>query len=420
MLKLNRFLFNLKVKIQDYLFKNNEYLFQYSTKDINENFRFFRQYFFTHSKHLNFIITSTAEVRVFSPIIYYLIKNSSLNINIVFLLDFRFENKLLESISKSNKLRLTTSTLPLVFSLRNPNYINVICLDFINEKWHKLGVDIITYLKDNKAKTLCIQHGGSQNDNIVGHSNSVSTYQIVYGKKIFESLLDLGLNKNKVYLTGNPLHDHIKKIKINIVKDKLKKENFIIDKKIILIATCLFAEYDDRENSNELYIKYIRVIYDNLDFEKYKVIVKMHPNDKVEPNLYLEGVNNEIDSNKLKIIFPNNKDFTFYELATVSDLIISRSSTVIEEGIFLGKKVISFDLFKDGPSNNLSHLNTFFNYKQVIYGDGVLKNTIEELINNGNSLSYYDKAIELFTYKLDGKSNERIKDALLDILKKQI
>ncbi len=407
----------IKGNAQRFLFRNDKFLYELSTKNIDQNFAWIWEFIITRKPSINFIITSSAEIRVFTPIIDYLINNSEFKINIILLRDFKFRSKDLIKFTESKNVRFTFSTLPLLYSLNNNKYLNIICLDFLNEKWHKLGVDVINYLKNKKAKTVCVQHGGSQKDNIIGHSNSVSRYQIVYGKFVYDELLKLNVNKDRIYLTGNPLHDGINNICRKEVEDRLTREGFIIDNKIILIATCLFGEYDNRVNPKYLYEKYIREIYNNIDFKKYKVIIKMHPNDKENPNLYLiEIINNQLTSNNLKIITPTNNDYSFYELAKISDLIISRSSTVVEEGMLLGKKVISFDLFKDGPSMHLSHLEKYSNFKRVVLNENNLKTVIEELINKQTGVDDKTDLINKITYKLDGNSRERIKKALEDII----
>ncbi|WP_379925150.1 UDP-N-acetylglucosamine 2-epimerase [Mariniflexile jejuense] len=407
----------LKHIILNFLFRSHTLLFGYSSKSVFENLKSLKSLFALNKTHLNFIITSKAEIRVFTPLIKYLANNSKFKINIVFIKNNSLNTEFSSDIFKVKGISFTFSTLPLVFSLNRANHLNLICLDFLKEKAHTLGSSIIMYLNKKNSKTICFQHGGSQKDNILGQSTSASYYQVVYGKYIYDSMLNLGVDEKRLFLTGNSLHDDIVNIDVAAIKSKLKNDGFDINKKIILIATCLFFEYDDRENPNELYKLYIKTIYENIDFDDFSLIVKMHPNDKMHPNLYLDNEYGIEKSNNFKVILPNDNMFTFYELAMVSDLIISRSSTTIEEGIMLGKRVVAFDLFSDGPSCHLEHLMKFSNYKKVLLTDKKsLNDTITELINIDVCDLSIIEAVDMFTYKLDGKSIERIKNALLVIL----
>lgn len=418
MLKLINLKKKLKHIILNFLFRNHKLLLYYSSENIYENLKTFKNLLRVNKTHLNFIITSKAEIRIFTPLIKYLANNSRFSVNIIFIKNSSLHLDALSEIFRIKGVNLTFSTLPLVFSFNKANYLNLICLDFLKEKAHTLGSSIIIYLNEKKSKTICFQHGGSQKDNVLGQSTSASYYQVVYGRYVYNKMLNLGINEKRLFLTGNSLHDDIMNIDLVAVRSKLKNDGFNTNKKIILIATCLFFEYDDRENPNELYKLYIKTIYENIDFDKFSLIVKMHPNDKVHPNLYLEDLNIIEQSNNFKIILPNDNMFTFYELAMISDLIISRSSTTIEEGIMLGKRVIAFDLFSDGPSSHLEHLITFANYKKVLLTDKKsLNDTVIELINKDVCDSNIRDAVDMFTYKLDGKSLERIKDALIFIMK---
>lgn len=416
-LKLNNLKEKLKVIILNFLFRNHLPLLNYTTKSIYENLIFLKKSLVQKGTCLNFILTSKAEIRVFLPLIKYLDHNSNFTINIVCIKNDSFSEDSFFEDFKVNRGNLTFSTIPLIFSINKYNHLNLICLDFINEKAHTTGTNIMQYLKKNNAKTICFQHGGSQKDNIIGQSNSASFYQVVYGGYIYDSLIKLGINKERIFLTGNALHDDIICIDTKIIKNRLKSDGFNVNKKIILVATCLFFEYDDRENPNDLYKLYIQTIYKSIDFDNFSIIVKMHPNDKLSPNLYLDNDYTINRSNDFKVILPNDNTFTFYELAQVSDIIISRSSTTIEEGVMLGKKVIAFDLFDDGPSRHLEHLKEFPSFKKVLLKDKTnLKTSIYELLDKEISKSKINEAVDMFTYRLDGKSKERIKNTLQTII----
>jgi hypothetical protein len=86
----------------------------------------------------------------------------------------------------------------------------------------------------------------------------------------------------------------------------------------------------------------------------------------------------------------------------------------MEEALMLNKKVISFDLFLDGPSRFYEHLENIESYKRVIGYESLLKEEIEKLLKNNIQFSY-SRLTNLFTYKLDGKSRKRIIDTFVKI-----
>jgi CDP-glycerol glycerophosphotransferase (TagB/SpsB family) len=369
---------------------------------------------------VNFLVTSNAEIRVFKPIIESLLHNEAFVVNIVYLSHVKFDKDFEDIIVNINNVRITKSIYPILESIRWRKSIFVICLDFLfYPNFHKIGIEIIDYLNEKKLKTICMQHGGTQADNIIGQSTSRSKFHIVYGKFVYEELTRLNISEEKIFLTGNPSHDNIQSLKKENILKVLDFKDTLRERKIVLIATCLHTEYMDRENEIDLYRKYINKVYSSIDFKKYVLIVKMHPSDSIKPNIYFEELSRYPEYiNSVKIIKPREKSLNFYECSIVSDLIISRSSTVIEEAIMLNKKVISFDLFHNGPSKFYKHLDDINIYKRILGLDADLRREIdimvEQNIDNQNLNHNYTS---LFTYKLDGKSNERVMDAFNEISK---
>lgn len=410
--------------IDAFLLKKEEVLKKYSRPTLKEAISYFLFRCFTVSKHndsvlsLNFLVTSNAEVRVFKPIIESLLDNNSCYLNVVYFSFAQFDIAFEKKITRSSNANVTKSVYTILESIKSEKSIFIICLDFLfYPNFHKVGIEIINYLNKSNKKTVCIQHGGTQKDNIIGQSTSRSKFQIVYGEYFYKKLIDSNISKNKLFITGNPWHDNILNIKKKDVVNTLGLKSFLKDRKVILLATCLHTEYMGRENEIELYRKYISKIYGSINFEKYVLIVKMHPSDGLRPNLYLEELIKFTNhDNSVKIIKHDENSLNFYECCIVSDLIISRSSTVIEEALMLNKKVISFDLFLDGPSKFYKHLENIEIYRKVIGQEANLKEEIKSLLNgkNENKISQ-SKLASLFTYKLDGKSRKRILDALIKI-----
>ena len=413
---------SLKKYIVKILLGKNIFLSKYFLKSKNDIYKFFSEKlnFISKSKKsvvFNLIITSNAEVRIFEPLINYFLKDEKHKVFIVYVSNYYFNEDLTNKINSSKNIKITTTPASLISSFKSRNFVNVICLDHtLYQKQHQIGINLINYLNLKKAKTVCIQHGGCQSDNIKGQITSASKYQIIFGEIIYNEVLSSGIKKSNVYLTGNPNHDRLN----NINSEKLNGYINSGNKKIILLATCLHTEYDYREDSEICYVDYITNVYDSIDFSKYFLIIKMHPNDAVNPSLY-EVVMNDLNLNvdNIQIITPTVNTFSVYDYIDLSDLVISRSSTVIEESLLFGKNTIGYDLFDDGPSSYYSYLERYELYERVVESKNDLKSSIEHYINKKtNTAKHKADMIKNFTYKLDGLSLLRVINALEDISKK--
>lgn len=412
------------------ILKINRYIKKILDKFIIE-YRTFRKYFYISKWQLlcfflrknnilkrnekicvvNFLITSKAEIRVFTPIINFILENKTdIKANIFFTCHYRFDYKLTKKILTSNIVKIRNDGYFLLKSFIYKNIVNVVCLDHLYYvQGHKIGIEIVGFLNRNNAKTICIQHGGNQEDNIIGQASSLSIFQIVFGKLFFDKLLGYGFDRNKIYLTGNPQHDNLfNKQYIYNRKDK---------RKIISLITCLHTEYNDRINPKKCYEEYLKVILQSIDYNQFFLIIKMHPNDSLNPNIY-EKIANELELNdtKVKIFESGDENISVYELILISELIISRSSSIIEEGLMIGKKVIAYDLFEDGPSIHYDFLNRYKLYKKVTGVNEELSLIVNDFINEEiDDDDVLDEIVVNTSYKLDGKSSERVIKAIQDI-----
>ena len=107
-------------------------------------------------------------------------------------------------------------------------------------------------------------------------------------------------------------------------------------------------------------------------------------------------------------------DLDVYSLLHIGDLLITRASTVAEEALVMGKKVIAFDLITSGPSQYYKHLEAYGYYRTVYeYPKNALREAISEALFADYSYNH-DHAISDFSYLLDGKSTDRAVDAIID------
>ncbi|XCF07732.1 hypothetical protein ABI125_07685 [Tamlana crocina] len=395
--------------LKDYTVINS--YFPISKLDVFDYFKkrlLLRQYKTNDSFCVNFIITSKAEIRVFTPLLNYIVEyNPEIKVKLFFAKKgVGFDSNLLQKIYDSKTIKIEHSALSLT---EYENAINVICLDHNYYKnAHKIGVDIVTFLNSKKQATVCVQHGGNQKDYINGHLSSISKYQLLFGRLIYNRFVEFGFSAKNLFLTGNPLHDKAFRKNLKLIFDAKRK--------VISLITCVHTEYDDRSNPRESYIQYVKTVFESINYEEYVLVIKMHPYDPVEDNIY-DFVRMELGltESDIRIIGANDTSKTVYDVIKASSLVISRASSVIEESLMLKKRVVAFDLYEDGASKHYDFLLKYDIYKKVIKDSKRLALAIRELESSIISDFEIDEIIGNTTYKLDGKSTERIMMALKSI-----
>jgi len=366
---------------------------------------------------LNFLVTSKAEIRVFLPILHHIIKRKRIKVNLVFLSSFRFSPETQKKIVSEDDFT-EIYLLGKLLKYSTKNILNIVCLDHVyHYKHHRIGVDAISVLNSFGYKSVCLQHGSTRDDNVVGHISSASHYQVVYGGYLYKRLNEESQrDSDKIFITGNPLHDVLVECDADSIYRKIEAyfeiQDFPHNRKIIVLGTCLHSEYDDRLSPTDLYRKYIRKIYESIDSRDHLLLIKMHPMDDEIRNLYEE----ELISKDGVLIIPSGCDISIYELITIADLVMTRASSVAEEAVILGKKTLAFDLFEDGPANGLRALKSSKYFDTAIGTNLNLKGKIIDLLNSPDITQDGDEGmIDAITYKLDGRSTERVVNTLVRI-----
>jgi CDP-glycerol glycerophosphotransferase (TagB/SpsB family) len=257
----------------------------------------------------------------------------------------------------------------------------------------------------------------------------------VWGKRVYRQLVeDYGVNASRLRLVGNPLHDSSAQMLLDSMNSSkpqsvlqtlcdryphLQKQ--IETKKIVLLASCLHSEYYGYENEQELYQQYIRHIYRSLDFSQMVLLVKMHPLDKKNPNLYQIAAEELADTSSIAIIEPEVTELDIYKLLLISDLLLTRCSTVAEEALLANKKVVAFDLFPWGPSQGYKHLEEYGSYTTA-YAEPQkqLSTAISQALlsppESTEKQQDHETIVADITYALDGGSTARAVDAILQEL----
>ena len=219
-------------------------------------------------------------------------------------------------------------------------------------------------------------------------------------------LVKAGINKNKVYISGNPRHD----VLFNFQNDKEKLKDEILlnhthlekNKKNILFNVP--ALFEDQFSSLDNALKYYNDIFDVIKNLKQNVILSFHP--KMKMNLY----GNLLKRYNLKII-----DYKIEKLIPISDIYIGLYSTIDQWSILCKVPVIIPDFL----NLNYKMYDHFKSIKKV-FNKFDLKNEMENFLNK-NCRSDRLQILEEDSKKLypfDGRSEERFIKGLLSISKK--
>jgi hypothetical protein len=302
----------------------------------------------------------------------------------------------------------------------------VLCLDQRKAyRYHNFGVDAADKLRHFSVKTISIQHGGTLENCMEELASSASDVIMVWGERTFRELTSRhAVAPERVRLVGNPLHDRLGNLNPQAVLKTLFErhpeiEEHVINKRIALLATRLHSDYRSFPNEQQLYQDYMTHLYRSVDASRMFLIIKMHPLDTVSPNLYLQGNPNDEVRESLLIVEPDDHDLDIYSLLLISDLVITRASTVAEEALLLGKKVIAFDMLANGPSRNNEHLAEYGDYT-VVYPNPKheLRRTLSFAATDFNpqSGSLNSSTEKDLTYKLDGYSTQRASNEILRYL----
>lgn len=223
----------------------------------------------------------------------------------------------------------------------------------------------------------------------------------IYGMQGYETLLNYGIEKDRIEVTGNPKYDYIKKIDTTESKTILEQKYNINSKsKMILIAMSRWHQKD------ELWISdFIKFANEN----GFEIIVKLHPRYKTQLDDSQDKINfikNECKEKKFLLTFDIDLNF----LISASDIIISDYSNIGVEGVLLGKPVINVNFTKE----DLKNAQNYHKFGAVLYTEKYdeLENIIEEMIKNNKYIKELEKnqkeMINRYNFNNDGLASERI------------
>lgn len=244
----------------------------------------------------------------------------------------------------------------------------------IIQMWHangiikKIGLQTLEK-RSKKQKKLAIKMNMHKNYNYVISSSKHSS--VVFSKAF-------NVNLKNILNFGTPMLDYIY-YKKNDKSKEIKEKYNLYDKKIIVYLPTY------RKNM----IDY-NILLKNIDFNKYYLVMKKHPVDKL----------NIIDD---RIIMIN--DYIAEDLISVADYVISDYSNVVFESILSNKKtfcyIYDYEEYKKDFGLNIDIKKQF---KYAFYNITDLVENLDNDYNMQYALHFTKKYVENF----DGKCTDRI------------
>ena len=298
-----------------------------------------------------------------------------------------------------SKTRRTISTIIIIEHILKKLKINSILLASSGEM---LEILIAKIAKNHKISTISIVPGTANPRPYVSEWFSSSKI-CVSSKTIEEALIQVGYDKERLFVTGNPKYDYLKKLDVNKSKKKISEKYKInLTKKIIVIGMSRWHEDD------HIWISKL-IKFSNLN--NIEIIIKTHPIYKIRENDLnknkLEKIANLCSSSTYHVI----EDIEMPTLLSASDLVLTDYSNTGIEAVLLEKPVISANISKEEWPDVQQRLEK---YNSAVYVEDFseLIDTINNIFQKGEIFEMLvhgrQKASEIFNHSNDGKSAERV------------
>lgn len=217
-----------------------------------------------------------------------------------------------------------------------------------------------------------------------------------------EDLINAGFNKHSIVVTGNPLFDDVFK---NIQSQNLSQSK----KTRILFAPATLYEHGlcSKKQQDNAITEIIKSIQNNSD--KYSLIVKIHPSSAI-----FSQYKDLIDSIDDTISLFHEGGLTDY--IQNSDVVITFSDTsALVESVLYRKPIIVYN-FAEMKNDIILERNLSVECKKI---EDFLPLLSKVISNNPITDKKLSKFIKDFFYKSDGKSAQRISDAILKLVNKK-
>lgn len=262
------------------------------------------------------------------------------------------------------------------------------------------GRILASICNERKINSIAIQHGTIPFDPI--HKYHLANKLYVFGKKSQEVLLSLGIEKEKIQITGAPYLDAKLFDKNTRKADKLLKYfKLKSTDKIALVALSGAGQRTSLKHHKKL-IETINILAGN--FSQYKFLIKLHRKDDIKFYSDLKKFSkNIVVKRKIKPAISND----IFDWLKISEVLITGNSAVATEAMLMKKPVLTIDLMNEYPFMDFIQEKASLHSENV---DDTIKNfskTINDKKFLESQLSNQTDFINKYFYNSDGNTSAR-------------
>src|SRR3989344_857409 len=253
---------------------------------------------------------------------------------------------------------------------------------------------LIAAAKKNNIPALVIQHGMGFSDQPI---NNNSAHFAVFGEYHQKQLINWGIAKEKIHITGPVIYNAI-------AKYKSKKDEHTLKEILITTQPLIEVNLISKETYFECFKEIITILQSIPDVH---ITIKTHPRERYhqEYDRYAQLFKN-VSTNHQK------GEDNLYSLISKSDLLVNfyGSSTVLEASI-LNKPSITIDLpnltqnfYQDyDPSYRINYQEDIARIKEIILGMLENQQVLEEKRK---------KLVKDWCFQVDGKTHQRVVEVI--------
>jgi UDP-hydrolysing UDP-N-acetyl-D-glucosamine 2-epimerase len=261
-----------------------------------------------------------------------------------------------------------------------------------------------SYMNIKLAHTQGGEVTGSIDENVRHAITKLSHIHFVSNKKAYSNVLKMGEEKKRVFITGCPSIDILKNLKIDKIKNQLKKKNIFtgtgtkfdfLKRYIIVMQHPVTTEYSDAKRQILETIKAIDKLSTKIQ------VLWLWPNIDAGSDIFSKQIRLYRETKKPTNIY-FHKNFTpehYAYLLKNALCIVGNSSSAIREGSYLGVPAVNIGNRQQGREVSANVLHSKHNSEQIyqltlkqikkkkfkvdrLYGDGTAGKKISDILSS--------------------------------------
>ena len=186
-------------------------------------------------------------------------------------------------------------------------------------------------------------------DEIIRHSvTKLSHIHFVSNMEAKKRIIQMGENKNSVFIIGSPEIEVMKNENIPKISETKKRYNISFQKYGIFIFHPVVTEFSQIK-------KQIREIIKGLEFSRKQIII-IYPNNDKGSDIIIDEIK-KLKNNKNFKIFPSLRFVYFLSLLKNAEFVIGNSSTIVREAEVYGTPAINIGSRQNNRNKNKDIIN---------------------------------------------------------------